>query len=57
MPLSSQDIDAIVAGRTIPSLFVDQVSARGDAVARPLAATGESGVRGGPPESQRPPPL
>jgi long-chain acyl-CoA synthetase len=33
MPLSSQDIDAIVAGRTIPSLFVDQVTTRGDAVA------------------------
>ena len=33
MGLSSQDIDAIVAGRTIPSLFVDQVTSRGDAVA------------------------
>jgi long-chain acyl-CoA synthetase len=33
MPLSSQDIDAIVAGRTIPSLFAETVSARPDAVA------------------------
>ena len=33
MGLSSHDIDAIIAGRTIPSLFVDQVTNRGDAVA------------------------
>ena len=33
MPLSSQDIDAIVAGRTIPSLFRDTVAGRPDAVA------------------------
>ena len=33
MRLSSQDIDAIVAGRTVPSLFRDTVAARPDAVA------------------------
>ena len=33
MPLSSQDIDAIVAGRTVPSLFRDTVVSRSDAVA------------------------
>ena len=33
MGLSSADIDAIVAGRTIPSLFLEQVTARPDAVA------------------------
>ncbi|HKY76549.1 MAG TPA: AMP-binding protein, partial [Acidimicrobiia bacterium] len=33
MALSSQDIDAIVAGRTVPSLFRDTVAARPDAVA------------------------
>jgi long-chain acyl-CoA synthetase len=33
MPLSSQDIDAIVAGRTIPSLFRETASGRADDVA------------------------
>ena len=33
MTLSSADIDAIVAGRTVPSLFLQQVAARGDSVA------------------------
>ena len=33
MALSSQDIDAIVAGRTIPTLFRDTVAGRSDAVA------------------------
>jgi long-chain acyl-CoA synthetase len=33
MPLSSQDIDAIVAGKTVPSLFRDMVAGRPDAVA------------------------
>jgi long-chain acyl-CoA synthetase len=33
MGLSSQDIDAIVAGRTVPSLFRDMVARRPDAVA------------------------
>ncbi len=49
MPLSSQDIDAIVAGRTIPSLFVDQVSARGDAVALRWRPPGSPGGSGGSP--------
>jgi long-chain acyl-CoA synthetase len=33
MSLSSQDLDAIVAGRTIPTLFRDTVASRSDAVA------------------------
>jgi long-chain acyl-CoA synthetase len=33
MGLSSSDIDAAIAGRTLPSLFADQVKARPDAVA------------------------
>jgi long-chain acyl-CoA synthetase len=33
MALSSQDIDAIVAGRTVPTLFRDMVARRPDAVA------------------------
>jgi long-chain acyl-CoA synthetase len=33
MGLSSADLDAVVAGKTVPSLFVDQVTARPDAVA------------------------
>ena len=31
--MSSSDIDAVIAGRTVPSLFVETVSARPDAVA------------------------
>src|SRR5687768_17169627 len=33
MGLSPADIDAVIAGRTVPSLFVEQVSARPDAIA------------------------
>jgi long-chain acyl-CoA synthetase len=33
MGTTSQDLDAVIAGRTVPSLFVDQVIARPDAVA------------------------
>jgi long-chain acyl-CoA synthetase len=50
MPLSSQDIDAIVAGRTIPSLFRDTVSGRADHVAvrwRPPGSPGGSGASPG----------
>ena len=50
MPLSSQDIDAIVAGRTVPSLFRDTVASRPDSVAvrwRPPGSPGGSGVSPG----------
>ena len=33
MGMSSADIDAIVAGRTVPSLFREMAANRGDAVA------------------------
>jgi len=50
MSLSSQDLDAIVAGRTIPSLFRDTVAGRPDSVAvrwRPPGSPGGSGVSPG----------
>jgi long-chain acyl-CoA synthetase len=50
MGMSSADIDAIVAGRTVPSLFREMVANRSDAVAlrwRPPGSPGGSGVSPG----------
>ncbi|HYH48321.1 MAG TPA: AMP-binding protein, partial [Acidimicrobiia bacterium] len=50
MGLSSADIDAIVAGRTVPSLFLQQVTVRPDAVALRWRPSGRPGGSGGTPE-------
>ena len=49
MGLSSADIDAVIAGRTVPSLFLEQVTARPDAVALRWRPAGSPGGSGAPP--------